>query len=432
MTRALHLPITLAYAKGAYTVRLALGSERRAGNFVLDSGSSTLVVLPHAYDPIEDTTRVATSWAQEVRYGVGRWAGPVLNAQVRFEGLALRDEAPAVCLESAAFSLVQAAAQDLRDADGLFGLAYSGLNAAHDVGGYLSERGIDPPLTWPWPFHREDDNLADFEDLLEQQPRVTVTPLVTALADAGRIGNRFALLMRRALVHVGDDGADNTLLDADPRNQGVLVLGGSEHHIEDHGYLLHEGPFSDIQLVDDLYYNANLIAVQVGDGPRIEAPRLAPEYAQRAASNAIVDTGCSFIILEASLYQAVIAAFAQHDARLPAAIERFQQAFAQQQQGIANADVDALDWPPLHFHLQAPDGGETRLTCGGEQYWPRNAMRAGQAYFLLMQQLAHWPNQTILGLPLLAERYCVFDRSADNGGCIRVAKARAADAAWSY
>lgn len=436
MTRALHLPITLAYAKGAYTVRLALGSERRSGHFVLDTGSSTLVVLPHVYTPTEDTTLTPTSLAQEVRYGAGQWAGPVLNAQVYFEGLALFGDAPDVCLPSAPFALVQATAQDLRDADGLFGLAYGGLNPAHDVSGYLTARGIAPPLTWPWPFAQEDENLAGFEALLEQQPRVTVTPLFTALADAGRIDNRFALLMRRALVHVADDSADTALLAADPRNQGVLVLGGSCHVEDDDScaareHPLYEGGFSDIQLVDDLYYNVQLIAVQVGDGARIDAPPLDPQYQDRAASNAIIDTGCSFVILEATLYRAVLAAFAQHDARLTTVIEHFQQTFAQQQQGIANAEVNALDWPELHFFLRAPDGNETVLTCTDEHYWPRNAMRAGQAYFLLMDQMPKWPNQTILGLPLLAERYCVFDRSAHDGGRIHVAKARGADAAWS-
>src|SRR5207342_1565131 len=57
MTRALHLPITLAHAKGAYTVRLSIGSGQRPGNFVLDTGSSTLVVLPHAYDPDQDASQ---------------------------------------------------------------------------------------------------------------------------------------------------------------------------------------------------------------------------------------------------------------------------------------------------------------------------------------------------------------------------------------
>jgi len=426
MTRALHLPITLAYAKGAYTVRLGIGRDPKPANFVLDSGSSTLVVLPHAYDPNEDESHAPTSWAQEVRYGVGMWAGPVLEAEVHFHGLCKK-----VCLDGAQFSLVTAKAQDLQNADGLFGLAYSGLNTAHDMRDYLSARGIDPPLTWPWPFDKEDENLKDFDALLREQPRVSPTPLITALANAHRIDNRFALMLRRPLVHVEDDSADAALLAADPRNQGVMVLGGSAQHDADHECVLHEGEFRDIQIVHDLYYNVHLIAVQVGDDPRIAAPALDARYEHRAASNAILDTGCSFVILEATLCDAVIAAFARHDPHLVAVIERFQKAFALQQQGIANAEVDALEWPDLHFVLQAPDGSETVLTCTQEHYWPRNAMRAGQAYFLIADQLKNWPNQSILGLPLLAERYCVFDRGAGDNGCVRVAKARGADAKWS-
>lgn len=426
MTRPLHLPITLAYAKGAYTVRLGIGRGKKPGNFVLDSGSSTLVVLPHVYDPNEDQSHAPTSWAQQVRYGVGEWAGPVLETEVHFHGL--REK---VCLGGAQFSLVTAKAQDLKNADGLFGLAYIGLNGAHDVRDYLSQRGIDPPLTWPWPFDKEDENLNDFTTLLKEQPRVNPTPLFTALANAGCIDNRFALMLRRPLVHVEDDSCDDDLLAADPRNRGVMVLGGSAEHGEDQDFVLHEGEFHDIQIVHDLYYNAHLIAVQVGDGPRIDAPALDPQYESRAASNAIIDTGCSFVILERTLYDAVIAALSQRDARLTALVERFQQTFAQQQQGVPNADVDALEWPDLHFVLQAPDGSETVLTCTQEHYWPRNAMRAGQAYFLIADQLENWPNQSILGLPLLAERYCVFDRSAGDNGRVRVAKARGADAAWS-
>ena len=105
MTRALHLPITLAYAKGAYTVRLGIGRGQRPGNFVLDTGSSTLVVLPHLYDPNDDASLTPTSLAQEVRYGVGTWAGPVLSAEVHFDGVH-----GSVRLEAAQFSRVEARA----------------------------------------------------------------------------------------------------------------------------------------------------------------------------------------------------------------------------------------------------------------------------------------------------------------------------------
>ena len=62
----------------------------------------------------------------------------------------------------------------------------------------------------------------------------------------------------------------------------------------------------------------------------------------------------------------------------------------------------------------------------GSAYWPRNALAHGQTLCLLMRGLAHFPNQSILGLPLFAGRYTVFDRAAAGGlGVVRVAEARA-------
>ena len=60
----LSLSTNLAYAKGAYTVGLSIGRCGRPANFVLDTGSSTLVVAPHAYDPDQDESHAPTSWAQ--------------------------------------------------------------------------------------------------------------------------------------------------------------------------------------------------------------------------------------------------------------------------------------------------------------------------------------------------------------------------------
>ena len=67
--------------------------------------------------------------------GAGAWAGPVLSAEVHFDGPHGR-----VSLPAAQLAVVAARAQDLRDADGLFGLAYSGLDTAHDFGGNLFAR----------------------------------------------------------------------------------------------------------------------------------------------------------------------------------------------------------------------------------------------------------------------------------------------------
>jgi hypothetical protein len=176
-----------------------------------------------------------------------------------------------------------------------------------------------------------------------------------------------------------------------------------------------------VRLVHELYYNANLVAVQVGSGARIAVPPLDAKDVARAASNAIFDTGCSFMILEASVYTAVMAEFAAIDERFPQLIARFAEAF-KSEQGLLNAQVDRRRWPDIHFYLEGEDGDEVKLTCTPGDYWQANAMRAGQSFFLLMQQLPRWPKQTILGLPLLSGYYCVFDRRGT--GVLRVAKAQ--------
>lgn len=411
------LPINLAYAKGAYTATLRLGRDARPARLALDTGSSTLVVLPRAYDPAQDAGHAATAWAQEVRYGQGAWAGPVVLTEVHFDGAHGR-----VTVDAAQLSVVSTDATDLQAADGLFGLAYAPLDTAHDFGGYLGERGITPALTSPWPFAPESADLAAFATLLRAQPRVRLTPLFTALADAHAVANRFALLVRRALVHVLADDADEEALAADPLNQGLLILGGDTHDVHADG--LHRDDVREVQLVHDLYYNVELTALQVGDGPRIAAPPLDAQDVARGGSNAFVDSGCSFLILEASLYQAVLDAFAACDAGMTTLVERFREVFAHDRQGVPNTDVDAFDWPELHFLLRAPGGGETRLTCPPAHYWQRNALHAGQACFLLAAQLPHFPKQTLLGLPLLAGHYVVFDRAAANGGVLRIATAQ--------
>jgi hypothetical protein len=408
--RTVELRTTLAYAQGAYSVGVKLGSQRRLANLLLDTGSSSLVVLPHAYDPDADAVRGPTSLAQTISYGQGSWAGPVLHSQVTLgEGQHER------VIGKTPLALVESAAQNFRNADGLFGLAYRGLDSAYDFQDYLSALGTQPASTWPWPF---GGDLQSFHTLARQQPRVTVTPCFTALEEEGVLPNVFAMVIRRALVHVLHEGGSVTRLLADPLNSGLLVLGGGEQCQS-----LYHGAMQSIRIVHDLYYNANLIALQVGSGPRIAAPALAQKDAARAGSNAIFDSGSSFLILQQQLYDAVIAALREHDPALPTLIERFQQAF-QHEEGLPNSLIEHRAWPELHFVLESSSGGEVILRCDPEDYWPHNALKAGQSLFLLMSQLPNWPDQSILGLPLLAGRYCVFDRRIDGLGALKVARAR--------
>jgi hypothetical protein len=408
---SLSLSTNLAYAKGAYTVALEFGSERDRANLVLDTGSSTLVVLPSAYDATRDRSLKATPWAQQVKYGQGSWAGPVLTSELGLgEGIHARR------LPSVPFALVQADTQNFRDYDGLFGLAFGGLNKAHDMSAVLTERAVSPALTWPWPFAIAESELDAFRKLLRQQPTVALDPLFTTAEELGVVADKFAMLIHRSLVHVLDDAAPPHSLANDPLNRGVLVLGGGEEHQD-----LYEGPFRNVRLVHELYYNANLIAVQVGSQPRIPAPPLDADDVARAASNAIFDTGSTFLVLESSLYAAMRAGIAAHDARLPALIDRFQEAF-RNEGGLPNGVIEHRDWPDLHFYLASDDGDEVKMTCTPGDYWQRNALRAGQSYFLLMDQMPHWPKQSILGLPLLSGYYCIFDRRGT--GVLRVAKAQ--------
>lgn len=409
----LKLRTTLAYAKGAYTVEIKIGSKRSPANVLIDSGSSTLVVLPQAYDPSHDQSLQATSLAQSIAYGIGTWAGPVLKTEIAFG-----DKRHSRVLPDAEIALVETSAQNFRDADGMIGLAYTRLDKAHDVSAMLVEKKIEPTHTWPWPFNAEDDDLSAFKTQMREQPLVNLTPCFSALEEEGIVSDKFSMLIKRALVHVLDDNASLATLASDPLNQGVLVLGGGEECQS-----LYEGGFETAKIVHELYYNANLIAVQVGDRPRIPAPALLEKYQDSYASNAIFDTGSSFLVLEASIYDAVIADLATFNENFPALITRFQRSF-KTEHGLPNNKIKTRDWPKVHFHLESPSGDEVTFTCNPGDYWQKNAMHAGECFFLLMRQMPKWPNQSILGLPLMSGYYCVFDRRIDGDGVLRMAKAK--------
>jgi Eukaryotic aspartyl protease len=410
----LQLRTTLAYAKGAYTVEVKLGSQQCPANVLLDSGSSTLVVLPQAYDPSHDSKLTATTLAQSIAYGIGTWAGPVLKTR-----LAFGDKRHSRVLPDAEIALVETTAQNFRDADGLLGLAYRKLDKAHDVSSILTQQNVHPTVTWPWPFNTSDsDSLSAFKIQLREQPLVTLTPCFSALEEEGIVSDKFSMLIKRALVHLLNEEATPEHLASDPLNQGILVLGGGEECQE-----LYEGGFETVKMVHEIYYNANLVAVQVGDRPRIPAPALLDKYQSAYASNAIFDTGSSFLVLEASVYEAVLNDLASYNKNFPELIKKFQKHF-EKEHGIPNDNIKTQEWPKLHFHLESPSGDEVTLTCTPGNYWQRNALHAGECFFLLIKQLPKWPNQSILGLPLMSGHYCVFDRRAEGNGVIRMAKAR--------
>lgn len=413
------LATTLAYAQGGYSIALAVGSEGQRVNVMLDTGSSSLAFFAGRYDPARDACAKATTLAQEIRYGGGAWAGPVLRSRLAFgEGRHAR------AIDDGQFALVESEARPFRHADGILGLAYADLDPAHDLLETLRQRGVDPSLTWPWPFPAGHElDLAKFADFLRHQPRTTLVPAFTALEEHGVCRNRFGMRVGRAVVHVDRDrhGADASLhaQAADPLNRGALVLGGG--HEQQH---LYRGAFAEVRILHDRYYNANLRALQVGDDEPIAVPPLDAADVATRFSNALLDTGSSFLVLESSTYEAMLAAFARHDARFPALVAEAQQALADGT-GLAGDRIDPRRWPDLHLHLEAPGGRTTILRVHASAYWPRNALAHGRTLCLLMRQLPHFPKQSILGLPLFAGRYAVFDRAAADGvGVVRFAAAR--------
>jgi hypothetical protein len=55
------------------------------------------------------------------------------------------------------------------------------------------------------------------------------------------------------------------------------------------------------------------------------------------------------------------------------------------------------------------------LTLPPEAYWQIHAPEYNRASFKIFP-LKHWPNQSILGLPLISQYYTIFDRSKGSVG----------------
>jgi hypothetical protein len=299
------LSTTLAFAQGAYSAALHLGSEGQAANVLLDTGSSSLAIRPDCYAPARDRALVPTALAQEIRYGGGAWAGPVLRSSLAF-GSGRQTRA----VYDAAFALVESEAPPFRQADGIFGLAYRDLDPAWDCTDLLQSHGVAPPLTWPWPFasgHALD--LKKFADFLHRQPRTSLVPAFSALADHGLVRDRFGFAAGRAIVHVAGAGLSLHAQAADPLNRGRLVLGGGSE--QQH---LYRGGFHDVRIVHDLYYEAELRAVQVGSEAPIPVAPVTVAGGAAPAGNCLLDTGCSFLVFEGGVYDEVLAALAPRSA----------------------------------------------------------------------------------------------------------------------
>jgi len=435
LTTSLRLPITNVFSLGDYTVTLHLGSEKSQVNLLLDTGSSTLVVKSSSYKSTQDKNLTASPIVQEVNYGVGGWNGPVIYTSINIHEHCQKSEhpqnianSPSIKLNNAPVALVNSAKQSktFGESDGILGLAYHHLNKGFDFSQYFKEHDINPALSYPWPFSAEiSENLARFKKLMWQYPEQDIAPYFTLLEEQQLIANKFAFYSKRSAIHINAANTDKTPageLAKDPLNQGLFILGGGEEQTD-----LYQGSFQNIKVEHDVYYNVELKSVQVGTNKTITAVPLEQKHLKSYFTNAIIDTGAGAIVLTAEIYQQVIKDLSAYNASFAQLLAPFKEMSAQLT-GIDARVLDLTQWPTLYFTFvsepaTANSAEKTEiLACPPQMYWQINTPNYDKACFRLLSQLPQWPNQSIIGLPLLNNYYVVFDRSAEETGVVKFAK----------
>jgi hypothetical protein len=67
--KTLRIPITNIFDGNDYSAEVLIGSKKTPANLILDTGSSTLAVVPSVYNASQDAGMQPTSLAQQVLYG---------------------------------------------------------------------------------------------------------------------------------------------------------------------------------------------------------------------------------------------------------------------------------------------------------------------------------------------------------------------------
>jgi aspartyl protease len=404
---SIKVPITNVFGGGDYTVQLSIGSEKVPANLIVDTGSSTLAVQQTRYRAAKDKSLNPTAWAQDITYGTGGWAGPVVMTDVT-----IGSGAKALTLKNAPMAIAaEQEPNNFGQADGILGLAYTPLNDGSNLHSYLAKQGVKPPVTYPWPFPISNTTAAvvQFEKFLQSMPTQSITPYFTLLEQEGITPNKFAMYTLRSWP-----SARQANPAKDKLNLGWLVLGGGEEYTG-----LYDGDFLDVDVLDDLYYNTNLTSVQVEGAPRVPVKPLPQQLQPDMGSNSIVDSGTNALFLATDVYNAVMGSLQKLDKSFVKAIEEANQSDT----GIAASQLKLAKWPDIGFTLAGAGGGDVALACSPETYWQTDTPSPGRAVFQIVPG-GRMP-QSILGLPLMNNYYTVFDRSVGPRGVIRFAPIKA-------
>jgi len=398
MGNTVRVPITNVYGGGDYTAQITIGSGQTTANVILDTGSSTLAVIPKTYDVTGDSDAKPTPLAQDVIYGTGGWAGPVVTTTV-----AMGVEGQSVSLDTYIAVTVDDERGGFGAADGIMGLAYNVLNNAYDLSAYLKEEGRQL-VTYPWPFPVKNTSAAvqQLASFLGRMPEQDLPPYFTALKTAGIEKDVFAFYTLRSVPSLRSSKPED-----DPLNQGFFIMGGGVEQDD-----LYTGEFVNVDVVDDAWYNTDLLAVQVAGDAQVTANPVPAKYAKTMVSNSILDSGTNSLALANDVYQAIVSSLGKLNPDFAKAIQTASR-------GPVQTDSLGLDkWPEITFTLRGENDEPVPLQCSPATYWQADCPKAGQASFMI--GTSGMP-QSILGLPLMNNYYCVFDRTQDPYGVIRFA-----------
>jgi hypothetical protein len=399
-TKSIRIPITNVYGGGDYTAALKIGSKGTPVNLILDTGSSTIAVKTKAYDPTHDTMLKPTTYVQEVMYGTGGWAGPLVTTNISFGagkgGVTLNNAYLALALDQLP--------NNFGAADGILGLAYKGLNQAYNLTVYLEDQKINPAVTYPWPFRLSSSTTAlkQLATILQNVRFDDIPPYFDQIQTHGLTANKFAFYTLRSFPSLSSKSPESN-----PLNNGYFILGGGEEQSD-----LYSGDFINVDVLDDLYYNVNLKAVQIGDAAPVAAAPLPTRFKQTQITNAIIDSGTNTLVLATDVFKAVLTGLNKIN---PDYLKQIQKA---ENAGIPSSQLKLDDWPSISFILTGETGTDVTLSVSPQTYWQADSPLKGHSLFAIGG--GNLP-QSILGLPLMNNYYTVFDRSEDHYGVIRCA-----------
>jgi len=397
----IRIPINNVKGGGDYTGEIRIGSQSVTANVILDTGSSTLAVVPRLYQIADDKNVTFTSYAQLVQYGTGGWSGPVLETT-----LSMGSGANQASVKTYIAIADEQLPHNLGPADGILGLAFNSLNSAYDLTAYLTSQNVTPPVTYPWifPVRTSAAALQQVEQFLARMTVIDLTPYFTALESAEVTRNIFAFYTLRSTPSMASANPAT-----DPLNNGIFILGGGLDQAD-----LYTGQPLNVAVLDNLYYNTSLKAVRVGGAAPVNVNALPPSQAKSMGSNSIVDSGTNSLVLAQDVYQAVVSGLGSLNQNFATLVRD-----ATSNGAVPQSSLNLGSWPDIGFVMQGADGSDVTLTCAPSTYWQTDAPQASYATFQINNG-GNFP-QSILGLPLFNNYYTVFDRTQNPYGTISFA-----------